>query len=119
MSSHVRSRGLSRRSALRLIGAGAGLSLLAACAPSTQPAPPAAPAAATQPAATQPAAQTAPQHAAQKVPVRWFFWTGTEEERLFWEGLAQDAMQRVSSVDLKFETDTFANFWTKLPTMAA
>jgi multiple sugar transport system substrate-binding protein len=120
MHSHTHSRGLSRRAALRLIGAGAGLSLLAACVPTSQPTPPAATqSAAAKPAATQPAAQTAPQPAGQKVAVRWFFWTGTEEERLFWESVAQDATQRLPSVDVKFETDTFNNFWTRLPTMAA
>ncbi len=108
----------TRRSALRLLAASAGLGfgLIAACAPAAQPAAPtAAPAAGTAP---KPAAQ-APATGGQKVALRWFFWTGTEEERAFWESLAKDAMQKVPNVDVTFETDTFANFWTRLPTMVA
>ena len=122
-ASFVRQR-FSRRAALRLIGAGAGLSLAAACSAPAQPAqaPTQPPAAAAKPAAA--AATTAPQQApaaasGQKVSLRWFFWTGTEEEVQFWQGLAADAMQQVPNVDVKFETDTFANFWTRLPTMVA
>ncbi|HYW90005.1 MAG TPA: sugar ABC transporter substrate-binding protein [Chloroflexota bacterium] len=111
MSTH--STRLSRRSALRLIVVGAGFGLVAACAPAA-PAP-----APTQSAAAQQPAQQAPQSGGQKAALRWFFWTATEEERAFWEGLAKDAMQKVPGVDVAFETDTFANFWTKLPTMVA
>src|SRR5207302_1969439 len=35
-------------------------------------------------AAQQAAAQQAPAAGGQKVSLRWFFWTGTEEERQFW-----------------------------------
>jgi ABC-type glycerol-3-phosphate transport system substrate-binding protein len=109
----------TRRVALRLLVAGAGLGfgLVAACAPSAQtPAPTSAPPGAAPTA--KPAAQ-APAAGGQKVALRWFFWTATEEERKFWESLASDAMQKVSGVDIAFETDTFANFWTRLPTMVA
>jgi len=113
----------TRRAALRLLVAGAGLGfgLVAACAPQTQaPAPTTAPApAAGGAAAPTTAAQTAPASAGQRAALRWFFWTGTEEERAFWESLAKDAMQKVPNVDVAFETDTFANFWTRLPTMVA
>jgi multiple sugar transport system substrate-binding protein len=125
----------SRRSALRLIGAGASLTLAVACSAPAQPAPAptsaaaAKPAAAPTQAAAQPAAATAPTPAAaqqapavttgQKVQLRWFFWTGSEEERKFWESLAADAMQQVPNVEVKFETDTFANYWLRLPTMVA
>jgi ABC-type glycerol-3-phosphate transport system substrate-binding protein len=108
----------SRRAALRLFVAGAGLGfgLVAACAPAAQaPAPTQAPAAA---AAAKPA-QQAPATGGGKVALRWFFWTGTEEARKFWESLASDAMQKVPGVEVTFETDTFANFWTRLPTMVA
>ena len=101
----------TRRAALRLLAASAGVSLAAACAPSsTSPAAPP-PAAATQ------AAPVAP--SGQKVSLRWFFWTSTEEERQFWEGLANDAMAKLPNVEVRFETDTFNNFWTRLPTMVA
>jgi multiple sugar transport system substrate-binding protein len=113
MESHPASQRLTRRAVLRLLGAGAGLGLASACAPTSQ-APGAAPTAASQAA---PAA--APAGGGQKVSLRWFFWTGTEEERQFWETLASDAMAKVPNVEVKFETDTFANFWTRLPTMAA
>jgi ABC-type glycerol-3-phosphate transport system substrate-binding protein len=113
----------TRRAALRLVGAGAGLTLITACAaPQASPAPAqpttAKPGAAPTPAAA--AAQQAPAAATgQKVSLRWFFWTATEEERQFWESLAADAMQKVPNVEVKFETDTFNNFWTRLPTMVA
>ena len=55
----------------------------------------------------------------QKVALRWFFWTGTEEERKFWEDLAADATRALPNVEVKFETDSFANFWPKLETLAA
>lgn len=122
MTHPATSRACSRRSALRLIGAGAALGLLAACAPSQQQ--PTSPAAQNPPAAqnapTAAAGQQAPAAASgQKTSLRWFFWTATEEERQFWEGLAADAMQKVPNVEVKFETDTFNNFWTRLPTMVA
>ena len=101
----------TRRAALRLIGAGAGMTLAAACAPAS-PSPATAPGAAPTQAA--PAAASS-----QKIALRWFFWTGTEEERQFWESLASDAMAKVPNVQVTFETDTFSNFWTRLPTMVA
>jgi len=129
------SQRITRRAALRFVAAGAGLTLVAACsAPSTsQPAAPAqapptsaavkpaaAPTQAAPPAAPTQAAQQAPAAASgQKVALRWFFWTGTEEEVQFWQSLAADAMQKVPNVDVKFETDTFANYWLRLPTMVA
>ena len=117
MTRQATSLGLTRRTALRLIGAGAALGLVTACAGPQQAAQ-----APAQPAASTPAAgqQAAPAAAGgQKVSLRWFFWTATEEERQFWESLASDAMQRVPNVEVKFETDTFNNFWTRLPTMVA
>src|SRR5262245_34867275 len=97
----------TRRHALRFLGASAGVSLLAARAQPSQPAPPPAPAATTPPppapatqappAATQappaakPAATQAPAQAAQPVNLRWFFWTGSEEEVKFWTDLAAQA----------------------------
>jgi multiple sugar transport system substrate-binding protein len=109
---------ITRRNALRLIAGGAGITLIAACA-----APPSAAPAQTQPgsAGSTPAAQQAAPatSSARQVSLRWFFWTGTEEEVQFWQGLAADAMQHVPNVEVKFETDTFNNFWTKLPTMVA
>src|SRR5438046_1727019 len=77
---HFLSRGLSRRAALRLLGFGGGMALLAACGPIAQPAPtpPSAPPAPTlasaQPAATPASAAppaavpatTAPASAASK-----------------------------------------------------
>jgi multiple sugar transport system substrate-binding protein len=62
-------------------------------------------------------AQTSPP--GQKTVLRWFFWSGTEEERKFWEDLAADATRALPNVEVKFETDSFANFWPKLETLAA
>jgi multiple sugar transport system substrate-binding protein len=107
---------LSRRRALHLLGIGASGALLAACAPPAPPASTQAPAGATPVA---PPAQQAPAQAAQRVSLRWFFWTGSEEERQFWEDLAADASQALGNIEVKFETDSFDNFWTKLPTYAA
>jgi multiple sugar transport system substrate-binding protein len=116
----------SRRHALLLLGGGAGLSLLAACGQPSQPASPAAtsgaaPAAPTQapPAGGQPAATQAPAQGAQAVNLRWFFWTGSEEEVKFWTDLAAQASQALGNINITFETDTFANFWVKLPTQVA
>src|SRR5216683_7285384 len=132
MDFQASSQRITRRAALRFVVAGAGLTLVAACSapsasqPAAQPTaaavkPAAAPTTATQPAAPAPtAAPQAPAAASgQKVALRWFFWTGTEEERQFWESLAADAMQKVPNVEVKFETDTFANYWLRLPTMVA
>jgi multiple sugar transport system substrate-binding protein len=117
MTRQASSLGLSRRSALRLIGGGAALGLVTACGAPQQPAP--APAQPAPPPTAAAAQQAAPAAGAQKASLRWFFWTATEEERQFWEGLAADAMQKVPNVEVKFETDTFTNFWTRLPTMVA
>ena len=151
MSGYQASKHLTRRQALRLLGMGAGMTLLAACGQSAQPAPTAAPAKpaeaakpadaakpaeskpaapAAAPAATTapaPAATAAPAAAAQQapaktggtVPLRFFFWNGSEEESKFWQDLAADASKTVGNVEVKFETDSFANFWTKLPADAA
>jgi ABC-type glycerol-3-phosphate transport system substrate-binding protein len=105
------SQRFTRRTAIRLLGATAGMTLAAACAPGS-------PTPAAAPTANQGAATGAPA-GGQRVSLRWFFWTATEEERQFWEGLATDAMARVPNVEVKFETDTFNNFWTRLPTMVA
>jgi multiple sugar transport system substrate-binding protein len=135
---------LTRRQALRLLGLGAGMTLLAACGQGAQPAPTAAPAKpaeskpaeaakpaapAAQPAATtapakpaeaaKPAAQQAPAKTGGTVSLRFFFWTGSEEESKFWQDMAADASKAVGNVEVKFETDSFANFWTKLPADAA
>jgi multiple sugar transport system substrate-binding protein len=123
MTRQASSRGLTRRTALRLLGGGAGLTLIAACgtpqgaSQATPQTPAQSQAGAATPAAAQQAAPAA--GGGQKVALRWFFWTGTEEEVQFWQGLAADAMQKVPNVEVKFETDTFANFWTRLPTMVA
>src|SRR3981081_4539183 len=134
MDFQASSQRITRRAALRIVAMGAGLTLVAACgspaANQTQPQPtaaavkPAAPTNAAQHTRARPAAPTAAQQApaaasGQKVALRWFFWTGTEEERQFWESLAADAMQKVPNVEVKFETDTVTNFWTGLPTMVA
>src|SRR5262249_52203099 len=79
-----------------------------------------APPAATQaPAAAKPAATQAPAQAAQPVNLRWFFWTGSEEEVKFWTDLAAQASKALGNISITFETDTFANFWVKLPTQVA
>lgn len=90
------------------------LGLLAGCgggaAPKQDPQPPAA-----QPAQAQPAQQ----QPAQKVTLRWFMWTGSEPERNAWEELAADVTKKYPNIEIKFETDSFANFWPKLQTMIA
>ena len=104
---------LTRRQALLLMGAGAGFGLLAACSqPAQTPAPPA------SSGAAQPT-QAPGQSAGQKVNLRWFFWTGSEEEVKFWTDLADQASRALGSISITFETDTFANFWVKLPTQVA
>ncbi|MDQ3809633.1 MAG: sugar ABC transporter substrate-binding protein [Chloroflexota bacterium] len=106
---------LTRRQALRLLGAGAGMALVAACGPSsTQTGTPGQGAAGT----AAPVQQQAPAQT-QQVSLRWFFWTGSEEERQFWEGMATDAAKSIGNLEVKFETDSFTNYWTKLPTYAA
>jgi multiple sugar transport system substrate-binding protein len=143
MTGYEVSKHLTRRHALRLLGIGTGMTLLAACGQGTQPAPTSAPAKpaepskpaapAAQPAATTapakpaeakptepaPAAQQAPAKAGGTVSLRFFFWTGSEEESQFWQQMAADAAKTVGNVDVKFETDSFANYWTKLPADAA
>lgn len=103
---------LSRRDALRFLGAGAGLALVTACGPS-----------ASSSSSSSSGAAGAPQQQApaqgQQVSLRWFFWTGSEEERQFWEGMATDAAKAIGNLEVKFETDSFSNYWTKLPTYAA
>src|ERR1051325_9383914 len=101
---------LTRRSALRLIGLGTTASLIAACASPQQTAQQPPQAAQTPASGAQQAAPAAA--SGQPVSLRWFFWTGTEEEVQFWQSLAADAMQHVPNVDVKFETDTFTNCWT-------
>jgi ABC-type glycerol-3-phosphate transport system substrate-binding protein len=63
--------------------------------------------------------QAQPSPPGQKTVLRWFFWSGTEEERKFWEDLAADATRALPSIEVKFETDSFTNFWPKLETLAA
>jgi branched-chain amino acid transport system substrate-binding protein len=65
---NVRMQAVTRRRALRLLGLGAGASLLAACAPTATPSPTAAPAKPTD--APKPAAQPAPTQAAPAAPAQ-------------------------------------------------
>ena len=111
------SASLTRRQTLALLGASAAASLLAACSQASQPAAPAASAPTGQAAA--PAQGQAPAQAAQPVTLRWFFWTGSEEEVKFWTDLAAQASAALKPISITFETDTFANFWVKLPTQVA
>jgi ABC-type glycerol-3-phosphate transport system substrate-binding protein len=64
-------------------------------------------------------AQAQPSPPGQKMVLRWFFWSGTGEERKFWEDLAADATRALPNTEVKFETDSFTNFWPKLETLAA
>jgi ABC-type glycerol-3-phosphate transport system substrate-binding protein len=107
VSGHEASNRPTRRQALYLLGLGAGMTLLAACGQSPQP------------ATTAPTAQQAPAKTGAAVALRFFFWTGSEEESKFWQDLAADASKIVGNVEVKFETDSFANYWTKLPADAA
>ncbi len=60
MAASAQAPRVSRRAALRLLGLGSGLALVAACAPAAAPTPPTAPAAATKPTAPAAAATSAP-----------------------------------------------------------
>lgn len=73
----------------------------------------------TQQPAAPPASQPQSAQPAQKVTLRWFMWTGSEVERQFWEGIAADVTTKHPNIEVKFETDAFANFWPKLQTMMA
>lgn len=115
---------ITRRQLLLGLTAGAASVAAAACSSSAPAAPTAAPGG---PATKAPAGEatkapaTAQQAPAQgtKTTLRWFFWTGSEVEVHFWEALAADAGKALGNIEIKFETDTFANFWTKLPILAA
>jgi ABC-type glycerol-3-phosphate transport system substrate-binding protein len=91
------------------------VTLLGACGPA-QPAQQPAP---QQGQPTQQPQVQAPAAGGQKVSLRWFFWTGSEGERQFWEGLAADAMKQFPNIEVKFETDAFNNYWPKLQTAQA
>src|SRR3954453_17347177 len=116
MIRHETSTHLTRRQALRLLGIGAGVTLLAACGQNAQPAPtsapakpaapaaqsaattaPAKPAEAAKPAEPTPANQQAPAKTGGTVSLRFFFWTGSEEESQFWQQMAADASKAVGN----------------------
>lgn len=62
-------------------------------------------------ASSAPAASAAPQ---QKVELRWFMWTGSPAEKEQWETLAKKVTEKYPNITIKFETDTFTNYWDKI-----
>lgn len=80
------------------------MAVLAACGGAAKPAQPAAP------------AQPAPQAPKEKVTLRWFMWSNSEQEVAFWNELGADVTKKYPHIEVKFETDSFANFWPKLQT---
>lgn len=80
------------------------LTVLAGCAGSPKtPAQPSAPA----PAANAPK---------EKVTLRMAIWTNSEQEVQFWSGLAAEVTKVHPHIEVKFETDSFNNFWPKFQT---
>src|SRR5665647_1613490 len=49
----------------------------------------------------------------KKVELRWFMWTGSPTEVTQWETLAKMVTEKYPNITVKFETETFANYWDK------
>ncbi|WP_134701314.1 sugar ABC transporter substrate-binding protein [Ammoniphilus sp. YIM 78166] len=56
---------------------------------------------------------------AENVQLRWMMWTGSDEEKKVWEALAAKVTEKHPEITVKFETDSFPNYWDKLQTQVA
>lgn len=65
-----------------------------------------------------PSATEAPKAAApkEKVTLRMAIWTNSEQEVQFWTDIANQVTQKFPHIEMKFETDSFNNFWPKFQT---
>lgn len=58
---------------------------------------------------------------AQAEPVRltWFMWSGSEPEVVAWKHVAELVTKQHPDITVEFQTTSFPDYWTKLPTLAA
>lgn len=57
--------------------------------------------------------------AAEQVHLTWFMWSGTEPEVVAWKHVAELVTQKYPDITVEFQTTSFPDYWTKLPTLAA
>lgn len=55
----------------------------------------------------------------EQIELRWAMWTGTQEEQEVWETLADMVTEEYPNITVKFETDSFLNYWDKLQSQLA
>ena len=56
--------------------------------------------------------------AAEQVHLTWFMWSGTEPEVVAWKHVAELVTQKYPDITVEFQTTSFPDYWTKLPTLA-
>lgn len=61
----------------------------------------------------------APAAADEPVTLKWFMWTGSPAEVDAWKHIAGFVTQKYPNITIEFVTTSFVDYWTKLPTEAA
>src|SRR5271167_1234798 len=56
---------------------------------------------------------------AEPVHLTWFMWSGSEPEVVAWKHVAELVTQKYPDITVEFQTTSFPDYWTKLPTLAA
>jgi ABC-type glycerol-3-phosphate transport system substrate-binding protein len=56
---------------------------------------------------------------AEPVHLTWFMWSGSEAEVTAWKHVADLVTQTYPDITVEFQTTSFPDYWTKLPTLAA
>lgn len=56
---------------------------------------------------------------AEPVKLTWLMWSGSEPEVVAWKHVAALVTQKYPDITVEFQTTSFPDYWTKLPTLAA
>ena len=56
---------------------------------------------------------------AEPVKLTWFMWSGSEPEVAAWKHVAALVTKKYPDITVEFQTTSFPDYWTKLPTLAA
>ena len=56
---------------------------------------------------------------AEPVKLTWFMWSGSEPEVVAWKHVAALVTQKYPDITVEFQTTSFPDYWTKLPTLVA
>src|SRR5919201_1455923 len=109
MDEDVVQQKLSRRQALKLLGAAGSTVAAAGLLPVSE----------IDAASHKRGAPAISTKAKPDVELAWFMWTGSPAEVDAWEHIARLVTKKYANIRIKFVTTSWPDYWTKLPTEAA